>query len=256
MSGTQWSASVSVADDDDPPPVVPEVSVTAGSGVTEGGSAFFTVAASPAPPEPLSVSVSVGQSGDFGASTGSRTVTVPTSGSATVTVSTTDDSADEPDGSVSVSVNAGSGYTVSSTQRSASVNVADNDDPPPTDLPEVSVTDASPIVEGESPYFLEFSVTLSEASERDVTVSYETREGTATDHVDYRGQRDGRVVINAGLLKGTVIVHVNHAGRLDDAREETMYVVLTAADGAVIADDTATGTIIDADWVDRADWPG
>ncbi len=256
VSTTQGTATVGVSDNDEPPLVTPEVSVTAGSGVTEGGSASFTVSASPAPTSPLSVSVSVSQQGDFGASTGSRTVTVPTSGSATVTVSTSDDETDETDGSVSVAVNARSGYTVSTTQGTATVGVSDNDDPPPTDLPEVSVTDAAPVVEGEYPYFMEFSVTLSEASERDVTVSYETREGTATDHVDYRGERDGRVVIYAGRLKGMVIVQVNHGGRLDDAREETMQVVLTAADGAVIADDTATGTIIDADWVERADWPG
>ncbi|MDE0669097.1 MAG: hypothetical protein OXI48_08740, partial [bacterium] len=56
VSATQGAAKVSVADDDDPPPATPEVSVT------------------------------VSQSGDYGAVTGSRTVTVPTSGSAVVTV--------------------------------------------------------------------------------------------------------------------------------------------------------------------------
>ncbi|MCY3561174.1 MAG: S8 family serine peptidase, partial [bacterium] len=131
VSPTQGSATVSVADDDDPPPQTPEVSVTAGTGITEGGVASFTVSASSAPSAPLSVSVTVSATGDFGAATGSRTVTVPTSGSATLTVSTTDDDADETDGSVRVTVGAGSDYTVSANQGSASVNVADDDDPPP-----------------------------------------------------------------------------------------------------------------------------
>ncbi|MYE67603.1 MAG: hypothetical protein F4236_05470, partial [Acidimicrobiia bacterium] len=80
------------------------------------------------------MAVTVSATGDFGAATGSRTVTVPTSGSATLTVSTTDDDADETDGSVRVTVGAGSDYTVSANQGSASVNVADDDDlPPPVD---------------------------------------------------------------------------------------------------------------------------
>ena len=244
VSSGSGSASVNVADDDDPPPQTPVVSVAAGAGITEGGSASFTVSASPAPAAPLSVSVTVSQSGDFGASTGSRTVTVPTSGSATLTVSTSDDSDDEADGSVTVTVAAGSGYTVSSGSGSASVNVADDDDPPPTDLPEVSITDADPLVEGEPPFFLEFTLTLSEASERNVTVFYETREGTATDHLDFGGTRGGRVVIYAGRLQTSLIVHVRDDVRRE-AHEETLDVVLTSADGAVIADDTATGTIID-----------
>ncbi|MXZ84460.1 MAG: hypothetical protein F4Z02_02235, partial [Acidimicrobiia bacterium] len=78
VSGTAGSATVNVADDDDPPPAVPEISITADGDVTEGADASFTVSASPAPAQPLSVDVSVSQSGDFGATTGSRTVTVGT----------------------------------------------------------------------------------------------------------------------------------------------------------------------------------
>ncbi|MYD04659.1 MAG: hypothetical protein F4X21_07065, partial [Acidimicrobiia bacterium] len=131
VSGSQGSAHVAVADNDHHPPLVTsEVSVTGGSGITEGGDASFTVSASPAPSSPLSVSVTVSQVGDFGASTGSRTVTVPTGGTVTLTIATTDDGVDEPNGSVGVAVNSGSGYTVSSSQGSATVNVSDNDVPP------------------------------------------------------------------------------------------------------------------------------
>ena len=114
-----------------PPPAAPEISVTAGSAVTEGANASFTVTADPAPTQPLAVNVTVSQSGDFGAATGTQTITIGTSGTATVTVSTSDDSADEPDGTVTVTVTAGDGYTVSTTQSSATVEVADDDDPPP-----------------------------------------------------------------------------------------------------------------------------
>ena len=190
--------------------------------------------------------MTVTQDGDYGASTGSRTVTIPTSGSATLTVSTTDDGADEPNGSVSVAVNAGDGYTVSATQGSAKVGVADNDDTPPQDAPEVSVADGS-IVEGVFGFLsvLEFRVTLSRASDEDVTVRYVIRPGTAIGGVDYWGGA-GEVTIWAGFTSATIGANVK-----DDAireGDETLSVELTGADGAVIAAaNTATGTIVDDD---------
>ena len=152
------------------PEPTPVVSISAGNGVTEGGSAPFTLTASPAPAADLAVSVTVSQSGDFGATTGKRTVTVPTTGSATFTVGTTDDNADETDGSVTATVNAGSGYTVSSTQGAATVSVADNDEP----APEVEITvtvEAASAVEGD---VLEFRVRLSAVSTEVVRVRWFT----------------------------------------------------------------------------------
>ncbi len=245
VSGAQGSASVAVSDDDDPPPVVPEISVSGGGGVTEGGDASFTVTASPAPAAPLAVDFTVGQDGDFGAATGARAVTIPTSGSAAVTVATVDDSTDESDGSVSVTVDAGDGYTVSGAQGSASVAVSDDDDPPPPDLPEVSVSDGS-VVEGQSGLLslLEFRVTLSEASKQDVTVGYVVRSGTAIGGLDYWGFR-GQVTIWAGSTSATIGVNVRDDNRRE--RDETLSVELTEVGGAVIAADTAVGTIIDND---------
>ncbi|MXW95130.1 MAG: hypothetical protein F4Z64_06430 [Acidimicrobiaceae bacterium] len=228
-----------------PPPVVPEISVSAGGGVTEGGDAVFTVSAVPAPSAPLTVDLTVGQDGDFGAATGARTVTVPTSGSAAVTVGTVDDSADENDGSISVAVGAGNGYTVSGAQGSASVAVSDDDDPPLPDLPEVSVSDGS-VVEGQFGMLslLEFRVTLSEASKQDVTVGYMIRSGTALGGMDYWGGR-GQVTIWAGSTSATIGVNVRDDNRRE--RDETLSVELTEVGGAVIAAGTAVGTIIDND---------
>ena len=110
----------------------PEVSVSGGSAVSEGGAASFTLTASPAPAANLAVSVTVSQSGDYGASTGQRTVTIPTSGSVTLTVATTDDQADEPDGSVTVTLVDGAAYDLGAS-KTAAVAVADDDDPPVVD---------------------------------------------------------------------------------------------------------------------------
>ncbi len=116
-----------------PTPTTPTLSVTAGNDITEGGNATFTITAGPAPASALTVNIAVSQSGDFAASDalGSKTLTVPTAGSASYSVTTINDSVDEPDGSITLTLNAGSGYKLSA-QASASVDVADNDDPPPT----------------------------------------------------------------------------------------------------------------------------
>ena len=85
--------------------------------VTEGGSAAFTVSASPAPASSLTVGLTISQTGSFvvAGGTGSKTVTVPTSGSATYSVATVDDSTDEANGSVRATLVAGSGYTLHTT---------------------------------------------------------------------------------------------------------------------------------------------
>ena len=113
------------------PLTLPAVSVSAGSDVTEGGDAVFTVTASPAPASPLSVTVTVAASGEFGVTAGTQTVPIPTTGSATLTLATVNDDADEADGSVTATVAAGDGYTVGSPA-SGTVAIADDDPAPAT----------------------------------------------------------------------------------------------------------------------------
>ena len=110
-----------------PPPTTPVITISGGSGITEGGSATFTISASPAPASPITVNIGVSETGSFGAS-GAATVTV-SGASTTYTITTSDDDVDEPNGSVTATVQSGDGYTVGSAS-TASVNVADNDAPP------------------------------------------------------------------------------------------------------------------------------
>ncbi len=215
VSSTQGAATVSVSDNDAAP--TPVVSVSGGSGVTEGGDAVFTVTASPAPAADLAVSVTVSQSGDYGATTGQRTVTIPTSGSATLTVGTTDDTTDETDGSVTATVNAGSGYTVSSTQGAATVAVADNDDAP---TPEVSISAGSGVTEGGDAVF---TVTASPAPTANLDVSV-----TVSQSGDYGATTGKRTVTIPTSGSATLTV-----GTTDDTTDET--------DGSVTATVNAGG---------------
>ncbi len=142
------SVSVDIVNDDTG---LPLVSVSAGGDVTEGGDAQFTVTAVPAPSADLDVDVTVAATGDFGAATGKRTVTVPPSGSATFSVGTADDGDDEPDGSITATVEPGSGYTRGSPF-SASVAIADDDHAPKT-LPTLSISGGAAITEGGTAVF-------------------------------------------------------------------------------------------------------
>ncbi|MCY3785432.1 MAG: fibronectin type III domain-containing protein [bacterium] len=126
--GGNNAASVAVSDNDGT--TTPTVSVAAGPAVNEGVDASFTVTASPAPAQALTVKLTVAQTGSFVGSTnlGSQSVTVPTKGWAVHPVPTVNDSAGESNGRVTVTLGAGQGYTVAkSPGDSASVKVRDND---------------------------------------------------------------------------------------------------------------------------------
>ena len=117
--------SLTITDDD-----VPEISIVAGTAVTEGTAASFTVNADIAPAANLTVNVDVDTTAGFAASgtTGAQTFTFRAGRtSETYTVDTQSDTADEVDGTVTVTVQAGTDYTVDSGNDEASVAVNDDD---------------------------------------------------------------------------------------------------------------------------------
>ena len=257
VSATAGTAAVAVADDDPappppPPPTAdPEVSIAAGADIDEGGTAVFTITADPAPPAPLTVDVAVAQSGDFGVSPGSRTVTIPTSGTATLTVATTNDTTDEPDGSVTATVDAATGYTVSATAGAATVAIADDDNPPPppppppsASKPTITVDDAT-AAEGDGA--VEFTVRLSAAATSTVTVYYAANPGTAMPYADYRPDW-GQITFAPGDTSKTVQVSLID-DRTPGEGDETLVLklILTDTAHATLADNQAQGTITDND---------
>ncbi|WP_420608745.1 PEP/pyruvate-binding domain-containing protein [Candidatus Poriferisodalis sp.] len=234
VSPTAGTATVAVADDDDPPAPVadPEVSITAGGGVTEGGDATFTVTADPAPTAALTVDVTVAQVGDFGVSPGSRTVTVPTGGSVTLTVATANDTADEADGSVTATVSAGSGYTISATAGTATVAVADDDDPP-----EVTVTAGGGVTEGGDAVF---TVTADPAPSAALTV-----EVTVSQSGDYGVAVGTRQVTIP--TSGTVTLTVATTGDSTDEAEGTVTATVGSGSGYTVSPSAGTAAVAVAD---------
>ena len=236
VSATAKSATVAVGDDDDAPATTPEISVAAGSGVTEGSDATFTITAVPAPTTALSVSVTVSQSGDFGVSTGARTVSIPTSGSYTLTVPTTGDTTDEPDGSVTATVNSGTGYTLSTSAGTATVAVADDDDPPPV-IPEISVAAGSGVTEGSDATFTITAVpSPSAALSVSVTVSQSGDFGVST------GARTVSIPTS-----GSYTLTVPTTGDTTDEADGSVTATISSGTGYTVSTSAGTASVVVSD---------
>ncbi len=126
-------------------PTTPILSLSAGSAITEGGNASFTITADPAPQSDFTIAYTVTETGDFldAPGAGARTATLAAGAtSTTLTVATVDDAADEADGSVTVTIDTASGYSIATGKGSGAVAVTDND------TPVVSITAGPGVTEG------------------------------------------------------------------------------------------------------------
>ena len=108
--------------------------------------------------------------------------------------------------------------------------------------PAISVTDAA-VQEAEGAVLV-FTVTLSRASSRIITVSYATQDGTAQAGSDYTAA-SATLTFNAGDRSQTVQVTV--LTDQEDESDETLTLTLSNPSQATLDDATATGTIEDGE---------
>ena len=251
--GTPSTATVAVSDDDAPPPRTPVVRIAAGGAITEGGTAIFTLTATPAPRSAISVKVRVTQAGDFARSdqTGTKNVTVGTNGTGTLTVATVNDNVNEHDGRLDARVLAGTGYTPSDTAGAATVHVADDD--VPAGAPSLSVDDVTVREGPDRP--VRVSVRLSKASDRTVYFYYQVRESSpvsAKEDVDYfAATRKGLGHVRSGETRGEFVA----AWVVDDSHDEgdeTFELVISDAQNATIAKAVGVATIANDDPMPKA----
>ena len=240
VSSSNSAATAAVSDND-----VPEISIASDRNITEGSNASFTITANPTPYAAQSVSVHVSQTGDYGVTTGTRTVTIPTSGSSTLSVATSDDSEDETNGSVTVTLNTGTGYTVSSSNGAATAAVADDDDPAPPAEVGIFIAGAS----GQEGREVLFEVTLTQAADHEVKVRWETGFDFNANHpaleaVEFWGM-NGWLVFAPGETSKWAEVYLNDDQYTEP--DETFLVKLSNPKGGSIVQGKATMTITDDD---------
>lgn len=115
----------------------------------------------------------------------------------------------------------------------------------PSGNPALSITDAS-VVEGNSGQAaLVFTVRLSEASAKEVSVKFATANGTATTgEADYVA-KSGALTFAPGETTKTVTILVN--GDTTVEGNESLFVNLSGARNATLADARGAGTILNDD---------
>ncbi len=160
-----------------------------------------------------------------------------------------DDTMDEADETVVITLSNATNATISSTAGSGTGTITDDDDPPTLSINSQTVT------EGDSGgKALEFTVTLSALSGKDVTVDYadastdndpNTVSGTATSGTDYRAITGATLPVEAGILRSSFAIEVT--GDVLDEVNETIVIALSNAANATIATATGTATITDDD---------
>lgn len=155
----------------------------------------------------------------------------------TVTVLVNGDTLNEVDEAFFVDLSSPTNATLA---RPRAMGTILNDDP----LPSLSIGDVS-ITEGNSgTTAATFTVSLSAASGRTVTVNYVTFDGTATTGSDFSFV-SGTLAIAPGQTSGTISVPVN-GDRVAEAAE-LFHVSLFSAVNATLADGSADGTIVNDD---------
>ncbi len=224
-----------------PPPLAePEISIAGGAGVTEGGSATFTLTATPAPSAPLAVDVTVTEAGGYAAA-GTHRVTIPTGGTAVLSVATAGDDADEPDGSVTATLAAGAGYTVSATAKAATVSVADDDDPAPA-VPEIAIAAGPGVTEGAT---ATFTLTANPAPATPLSVTLAVSEAAGSDFVAAGGEGTRTVTIPANATGATFTVATQ--GDASDEPDGSVTATLAAGTGYTVSTTAKAATVFVAD---------
>ncbi|MCY2991124.1 MAG: FG-GAP-like repeat-containing protein [Planctomycetota bacterium] len=202
----------------------------------------FTVNLSAASPQPVTVQYTTvagtATAGlDYQTTTGTLTFH-PGQTSQTVTVSVLGDVLNEDNETFSLVLSNASGARITKTQ---GIGTIVDDDP----LPKLTINDATLAVEGDvGNTNVEFTITLSPVSGREVWVDYSTQSNTATSGVDFVSV-GGTLHFAAGETTKTVVVPV--VGDFEHEPTETFFVNLSNPVNANLQDGQGQGTLTDDD---------
>ncbi|MCY4176626.1 MAG: hypothetical protein OXD37_09940 [Acidimicrobiaceae bacterium] len=241
VGGTSAGVTVNPASlmltDDEADPIV-ALSAPLNSSITEGAQAEFALVATVASSKPLTLNVTVAETGggDHVAADaeGSQTVTLPAYQTRVAyAVSTTDDSVAEPGTTIGLTLRSGTGYRVA-VSNSRSVTVADDDTPTATDVT-LTASSAS-VAEGGN---LTVTATLTAAAASAVTIPITAVNGSAVAG-DYTAPAG--VTVSAGKSVGTATFSA--ADDAIDEPSETLTLRLGALPSGYAAGAPASVSVI------------
>lgn len=158
--------------------------------------------------------------------------------SQTFTIAAVDDTTDENDESVQITLSAAGGGAKLGSLTSATLTIIDNDAAPTVSINDVSVKEGTV---GSATAL--FTVTLSAASEKTITVNFATAGNSATDK-DFNSAA-GTLTFMPGTTSQTITVTVN--GDPLHESDETFFVNLSNPSNATMAKSQGRGTIMNDD---------
>jgi uncharacterized repeat protein (TIGR01451 family) len=227
--------------DDDPAPSISidDVSVTEGNSGTT--NATFNVWLSAASGKTVTVNYATAdgtatQPADYNSASATLTF-APGEMLKTVTVAVVGDTLDELDETFSFDLSGATNATVSDGHGIGTI--VDDDGPPALAIDDVSVVEGNTGTSN-----ARFTVTLSAASGRTVTVNYATANGTATEPSDYQSP-SGALTFAPGQTSKTIDVGV--VGDTAVEPDENYNVNLSGASNASLGDGAGQGSIVNDD---------
>jgi hypothetical protein len=219
-----------------------DVSVTEGNAGTV--AAVFTVTRSDNLASVVTVNYGTANGGalagsDYAAKTGTLTFGAGVA-TMTITILVNGDVTDEYDQGFYVNLSGASGAVITDGQGFGTIM---NDDLPPT----ITITPKVSAKEGgnNNSTLFNFVVTLSAASEKSISVSFATANGTATTADNDYVARTGTLTFAPGVTSQTISVQVK--GDKNKESNETFYVNLSGAANATITTSQGVGEILDDD---------
>ena len=174
--------------------------------------------------------------GDYTSTSGTLTFAAGET-SKTVTVAIVGDTLDEADETLRLVLTNATGAGIADGEGVATIT---DTDPTPT----ISINDRSVAEQDTGTRGMAFTVTLSAASGRTVTVDFATADGTAVAGSDYNATT-GTLTFAPGDTTRTINLTI--LNDTTDEANEKLTVELSNASGATILDDTGEGTITDND---------
>jgi co-chaperonin GroES (HSP10) len=158
----------------------------------------------------------------------------------TFTVSISEDVLDEANETVNLTLSNAQGSGELGSPATAVLTINDNDPTPSLSINDVSVTEGNSATVNAT-----FTVTLSAISGQNVTVNYQTADGTATAPSDYTAIPSTALTFLPGETTKTITVLVK--GDTDAEANENFFVNLSGAVNATLADNQGQGTITSDD---------
>jgi hypothetical protein len=229
--------------DNDAAPTLRINDVTVTEGNTGSANAVFTVTLSAASGRSVTVNYATANgtatvNADYTAASGTLTFAAGTA-SLQVNVPVLGDTLDEVNETFVVNLSGATNATIADTQGIGTIT--DNDAAPTLVINNVSTTEPDLL-----PVSMVFTVTLSAPSSQTVTVQYATANGTATTaNLDYTAVPITTLTFTPGVTTRTVSVSIR--GDFVQEPAETLFVNLSTAVNATIADAQGIGTILNDD---------